>query len=98
MKVRDVNKYVKLAAYEKCATINPKYFGITERQSILLSGFEEEDDTVKKKFTAVLLPNWISKYNNDFLKFMHALNLGENVDNQKNMDYLVKNLMSVIFK
>lgn len=96
MKVRDLNKYVKIAAYEKCASINPKHLGIMDRQSILWSGFQEEEEDVKKRFVNQMLPDWISKYDDDFLKFLNALHLNRS-DNDE-MEYLVKNLMKIVFK
>lgn len=98
MKVRDKDKYVRVAAFEKCAGINPKYLKFNERLSILASGFQEEVEVVKKKFLNVLIPKWISAYDENFLKLLNALKLDADDNDFENSDYIFKNLMNIIFK
>lgn len=94
MRVRDENRVVRIAAYTKCATINPKYFIISDRQSILFSGFQEEDAFVQKVFKNRLIPEWIKFYDLDFLNFLNALKLDSNKDD---VDEIMKNLMEIVF-
>lgn len=98
MKVRDVDKFVRLAAYDKCAKINPKFLRFCDRHSILNSGFYEDDATVQQHFISKLIPKWLSVYDDNFLTFLNSLNLDVDENSVEKTDYVMRNLMSVVFK
>lgn len=73
--MRDVDRSVRMATYKKYSFISPKALKINERQSILLSGFNEEDPRLQSVVHETLMPKWLCAYDNDILKLLHALRL-----------------------
>ncbi|XP_018322189.1 condensin complex subunit 3 [Agrilus planipennis] len=97
-KLRDVDAAVRVASYERCLIIEPKYMKIEQRQTVIHSGFKEDNKRVKNSFLNKLLPKWLSCYNGDYLQLLKAVKLDAYETDFEMTEFLNTNLLEVFFK
>ncbi|XP_063923186.1 condensin complex subunit 3-like isoform X2 [Zophobas morio] len=96
-RVRDTDVGVRAMAFHRCADIGPLNFRIVDKHLILLCGFKETNEKVKKTFSEYLLPKWLTGYKGDFLKFLEALKLIADEEDISKMTYLSRELIRVFY-
>lgn len=97
-RIRDVDTNVRTAAFTRCALFGPKFIRIVERQDILMAGFAETHPSAKKVFLDNLLPKWLSTYDGNILKLLHAIKLDADESDTEKTIKLFERVLEVFFK
>lgn len=89
---------MRTASFKRLSAINPQYFSIENRQLVLSCGFAETNASVKRVFNDLLLPKWLTMYEGEHLRFLHALKLDADVSDFKETLKIYKKFTGWIFK
>ncbi|XP_060522130.1 condensin complex subunit 3 isoform X2 [Cylas formicarius] len=73
--VLDSDPTVRVEAFKRFMTLEPKHFKIVDRQLILRKGFSETSKLVRKVVIDGLIPKWISDLKGDYVAFLKAIKL-----------------------
>lgn len=78
-RIHDVKDTVRKQAYVSLSKVSIRSHSIKDRELILSQGLKERSDSVRDTVEKVLLPNWFENCHENFLDFLHALDVENSV-------------------
>lgn len=97
-RVRDTDYRVRLAVYAKCAKMGPRILKLTDRQQVILAGFDETHAAVKEYFVGTMLSKWLTVYNGNLVSLLGALKLDANEEDIRQTEIVCQKVLNAFFK
>lgn len=76
-RIRDVDDSVRKMAYLFISKVTVKSLTLSQREKVINNGLQDKSDAIKKCVKEVLIPTWINYYDNDYIKFLKAIDAGQ---------------------
>lgn len=97
-RLQDNDEKVRRHTYLQMASFPVKLYQIADRIKIMLAGLFDRSEIVKKAVNNILLPNWISAYENDYAEFIKAIKLDSSDSELLKFRSLAQEALNAIFK
>lgn len=72
-RTRDVDDSVRKMAYLFISKITVKSLTISQREKLINNGLQDKSDVIKKCVREILIPSWVRYYDNNYIKFIKAI-------------------------
>ena len=92
-RTRDVNEFVRKAAYLFLSKVSVRSLTIKQREELLNDGLKDRSDIVKNCVKKELIYSWLRNYNGDFIALLRALDPGVNIKGMGTAVLTLKNLL-----
>lgn len=94
----DIDARVRRHTYIQMSTYPVKSYKVVQRVTFLEQGLNDNDKSVRKVVTSLLLPQWLQSYQGRYVAFVSALKLDANEGEIKRFVKIAKQAMFAIFE
>jgi condensin complex subunit 3 len=97
-RLQDNDEKVRRHTYMQMAGFPVKSYKIVDRIKILTAGLHDRSEMVKKAVYNMLLPKWITAYDNDYAEFIKAIKIDSSDADMISFRTLAQDALITIFK